>query len=140
MPTIRSLPLRAVSARRAVLLDVRRFIARNGQAVGQAVELIAGPCEREHVEALMLALGRAVQLTPPLHEELERLHALLRLELDPCHGAAIAPGHPVVHDLCLITDTVGDLLRVITAPAPCPAPAAATLVPTAVRARRRATG
>lgn len=140
MPIVHPLPPRSVPHERAALLDVRRFMNHYGEAVARAAELIAGP--REGVRALELldTLGRAPKLTPPLRRELERLHALLCLELDPGHGAEIEPNDPVVHELCLIADAVGDLLTALAPPAPEPAAPAVALAEAAPRAPRRALG
>ena len=140
MSTIHPLPTRPVPPERAALVAVRLFMDLHGEAVARAAELIAGPREGVRARGLLDALGRAATLTPVLRRELERLHALLSLELDPGHGADIEPGDPVVHELCLVADAVGDLLAALARPAPEPAAPAVALAEAAPRPPRRALG
>lgn len=134
MSTIHPLPARPVPPARAALVAVRLFLSLNGEAVARAAELIAGPREGARARALLDALGRAATLTPALRRELERLHALLTLQLDPTHGIDIEPNDPVVHKLCLVADAVGDLLAALAPPTPEPA---AETVPAAAPVPRR---
>ena len=140
MSTIHPLPTRPVPPERAALVAVRLFLSLNGEAVARAAELIAGPREGARARGLRDALGSAATLTPTLRRELERLHALLSLELDPGHGADIEPNDTVVHELCLIADAVGDLLAALAPPAPEPAAPAAALDEASSRPPRRALG
>ena len=121
MPTIHPLPTRPVPPERAALIAVRLFLSLHGEAVARAAELIAGPREGARARGLLDALGRAAALTPARRRALERLHALLSLELDPGHGIDIEPHDPVVHELCLVADAVGDLLAALAPPTPEPA-------------------
>ena len=140
MSTIHPLPTRPVPPERAALVAVRLFLSLHGEAVARAAELIAGPHEGTRARGLLDAVGHAATLTPALRRELERLHALLTLQLDPAHGADVEPDDPVVHQLCLVADAVGDLLAALAPPAPEPAAPAAALDDTAPRPPRRALG
>ena len=140
MSTIHPLPTRPLAPERAALVAVRLFMDLHGEAVARAAELIAGPHEGTRARGLLDALGRAAALTPALRREIERLHALLTLQLDPTHGADIEPNNPVVHELCLVADAVGDLLAALAPPAPEPAAPAAVLAEAAPRPPRQALG
>ena len=140
MSTIHPLPTRPVPPERAALVAVRLFLSLNGEAVARAAELIAGPREGMRARGLLDALGRAATPTPALRRELERLHALLTLQLDPTHGIDIEPNDPVIHELCLVADAVGDLLAALVAPAPEPTAPAVALAEAVPRSLRRALG
>lgn len=137
---VHPLPARAVPPERAALLAARLFMDVHGEAVTRAAELIAGPREGARARGLLGAVGRAATLTPALRREIERLQALLSLQLDPAHGADIEPIDPVVHELCLVADAVGDLLAALAAPALEPAAPAAALDDAVPRPPRRALG
>ena len=130
--SVHSLPL---DPERAALLAARSLVGERREALAEAARLIAGRREAARVLALAAALGRAPRLMRPLRAEIERLAALLALELDPGHGAGLHPADPRVPEICLLADAVARLIEEIAPPEP--AAPAVRAVPTVAPVPRR---
>ena len=83
----------------------------------------AGRATPPRTLALLAGLGRVPRPTRSQRAELVRLHRLLRLDLDPAHGAGLHPDDPRVHALCTLADALGAVLAGLAEPATGSAPA-----------------
>lgn len=138
--TIHPIPFRAAPPERAALAALHGLVENHGEALVEAAGLLGGPREAARALALLAGLGRVPRPTRSQRAELVRLHRLLRLDLDPAHGAGLHPDDPRVHALCTLTDALGAVLAGLAEPATAPAPDARPIALAASAAPRRRAG
>lgn len=110
-------PSRAATTRTSPLALVRAFYGAHVEALATAAELLGGASALGRHYRLVADLRRGRLTDGQLMRAVQRVHDLLSLEAvgDPDREEAglfalLDPGSDVVHDLCRLTDVVGDLL------------------------------
>ncbi len=99
------------------LRELREFAARHGEVLQNAALLLGCKPALRRTQALLDDLTEAPRLTNRIRRELAALHALLSLQhvhdperIEAACFADIDPASPIVEDLCLLSETLQDVL------------------------------
>lgn len=99
---------------------VQDFFSQNLESVTHAASLLGGFTAYQRCLRLASDLRQASRLCRHLRYEVVWLHKLLMLDavgdpdaVETAHFSEIDPADPIVHELCLVADAVGDLLETL---------------------------
>lgn len=114
-------PVAAMPASDADLRTVRVYFAEQGSALVEAARRLGGQAASSRVLSLIEALRDARRLTRPHRRQLVDLHRLLTLEhvgdpdrIEAALFAEIDPGSPEVDEICLLAESMEELLKRIS--------------------------
>lgn len=102
------------------LKDLREFFHDQSEALQNAAVLLGGQPALRCVHALIDDLTTQPSITRRMKSNFVRLQAVLTLEdvhdmerIEAALFAAIDPASPIVEEICLLSDQLGELLRAI---------------------------